>query len=510
MGIYHKTPAVITTPPAEHEAALHRLCNGKLRPTEDQVANTKRYIQEAQENTNSSRRTKPSHAKSSDASVTFKPSKGQAPTGTTINDQFMSKSERSRRAKSCHGFRKGKQLGKKIWCACINGPGGPRSMCVMLWTEAENRVKHCPHALYQNFRTKEQAYEFINQRCPEAKVTDEASELALHQRTSLHATNLSNPYIYLSDHARNSGQGLMWYEDDDDTLVSCRELATIGHPNYVCEEQRPAALEALLLDLQQEALSATNNQTLSTPTNNHDTTSTITNSHQDSTSSHQDSLDDDDLIHSQVEVLPPSFVTPNQKRKRPNSPSEPPTTIPTSTPIRKPPAAFNPSTDINYIIFTVPPFTLASEFEAILRAWHVKGDDEEKLGKVYLARMRKDDDNCFIAAQIFDSDLGQRIINELENKDYCHIPLAPRWCKASYWAQFFYIYKKQSDHPDLEHLASSTVVQRLKRECPISHHTQLDDLLNTHNDTFAIMESYHSWFGLNAFSPFGNITPSPF
>ena len=118
--------------------------------------------------------------------------------------------------------------------------------------------------------------------------------------------------------------------------------------------------------------------------------------------------------------------------------------------------------------------------------------------------------NHYIVAEFFDSNAGNHVISKLKSQEYCNVPLNPRWIRLSEWGYFYHIISKPSSHNNLESLATSTLIQKIKRECPTSHHTQLDELLCSTDDAFQIISTYEGWFGQQSFSPFGAIENSNF
>ena len=365
---------------------------------------------------------------------------------------------------------------------------------VELWTSAENRVKGCPHAIFQNFKTEEDAYDWIRRNAPEAKVFDAESARALHETVPLDETNLDNPHVHISARARASGGGLIWFQDDDAALLLCRQLHTVGHPNFLPARERAAAMGKINNERNGPAPH-------SGPNDNSNMNSNDDSDLNSNTRGSTDSEDEEEMIESQVEAHPPD-ATP-AKRRRPNSPGAPVASI--STPATR---NYNPKSDTHLILFTVAPFTTASEFKYLLLEWFIT--DPKQLGYVRLVKKRGDTDGSFLVAEVFDSTLGQTIIESLKSNDYCHVPLCPDWIPSTSWSHFYTIYTKKSTHDELDQLATSTMVQRLKQECPTSHHKQFDELLCSTSDSSSIMETYQSWFGLTAFSPFGTIENSNF
>ncbi len=471
------------------ESVIHSALDSLAAPPPAEAEHTRRYIAETEANVSTGQ---PSKSKSNIKSSAQSESSSSKPSSTASNpklitDTFISNNEKSRRVKSVHGFKSGKQLSKKPHCASLNGPGGPLSLRVELWSKAEHRLKGCPFALYKNFTTEEAAWAWIAAQVPEANVHDPASARRLHTRTPLNATNLTNVYAFIPEHRRLSGEGLMWYEDDDEELLAARQLHTPGHPSYIPDES--AREEALA-----ELLSASTSEPAAAPASSR------------ATSDGSDG-DDEEMEASQVEVLAAPARTPT-KRRRPNSPTaQAPDVTPTKPiPARLPPS-FNPSTDTNYIIFAVAAFVIPEEFEALLLKHYVS--DPSLLGPVHLAKKKGDPVTAYLVAQVFDSSIGQVIVESLFEKDYCHVALCPRWVSASEWGHFYVLYKKQASHDQLPALAQKSVIQRLKMNCPHSHHIALDDLLCSKSDPLEIVETYHSWFGTdNAFSPFGTIETS--
>jgi hypothetical protein len=270
----------------------------------------------------------------------------------------------------------------------------------------------------------------------------------------------------------------MWHQDDDTALTLSRQMHTVGHPNFLPADERAAA---------------SNNQAAAQADEAPPTAAV----------SDDDAIysDDEDLIESQVEACPPTHVTPS-KRRRPNSPTAKEVAATSAT------RTYDAKSDTNLILFTVAPFTIESEFRALLLEWFVK--DAAHLGYVRLVRKREEETNFYLVAELFDEALGQSIIEALSSNDYCHVPLCPEWIPAASWGHFYTIYSKQCSHSNLDRLATSTMIQRLKCECPTSHHQQFDELLCSTSDSSTIMSTYQSWFGSTAFSPFGTIENSNF
>lgn len=130
-------------------------------------------------------------------------------------------------------------------------------------------------------------------------------------------------------------------------------------------------------------------------------------------------------------------------------------------------------------------------------------------GGVKPAKKLGDDETSFMVASLHDGTVGNTILSTLGG--FCSVPLAPRWLRVAEWGGYFFtLYTKPSSHGRLPQLENSITIQRLKRECPMSHHCKLDELLSSTDDTFVIIKTYYySWFGDKAFSPFGKIEPSP-
>ena len=165
--------------------------------------------------------------------------------------------------------------------------------------------------------------------------------------------------------------------------------------------------------------------------------------------------------------------------------------------------------DTTFMSFEVAPFTDNLEFLDILTNWFAKERASYTIGLVRHAKKK----NCpkfYIVAEILDEELGNNIIASLSDKTYCNIPLNPCWIAATTWQHFYTLFTKQAAHSSLSMIARSTTIQRIKSECPTSHHQQLDELLCSTADEFKIIETYQSWFGESSFSPFGTITPSTF
>ena len=480
--VFTKTEDIVQSSPDEIAQQLYSKTKNLLKPPPKQAATTARYVSQAQANINSLRRNKPTVPRSADTSVSFAGPTKPEKSPTSVIDAFISKVERDRKSKSVFGFAKGKHSSLKPFCAVTNGPGGARSIGVFLWSDCEHRVKGCPFAVYQNFRTKEAAYAHLQATIPEANVHDDESARALWETVPLTATNLDNEFVYIAPNRRNASGGLMWIKDDDAALVYARQLHTVGHPNYKSDpEERAHALNEL--------------NGVSTPPATDEPPPAQANP-TSSTSNPEDEDDsDDDMPQSQVDAYSPEDVTPI-KRSRPNSQ------------VAQPSTAFNPNTDTNIILFQVAAFTTSHEFQKLLLEYLVP--DPALLGNVNLAKKKGEDDLYFVAAEFYDVSLGNNIITRLANQDFCHIPMNPKWATATTWAAFFTIYQKTSRHGNLDRLASSTLVHRCKNECPLSHHKQLDNLLCSTDNTFEILETYQSWFGPSTYSPFGNIEPSPF
>lgn len=100
-------------------------------------------------------------------------------------------------------------------------------------------------------------------------------------------------------------------------------------------------------------------------------------------------------------------------------------------------------------------------------------------------------------AALHDGVVGGVVLTALRNSSYCNIPLPPCWLRATKWGYFFMLFSQLSARGHLPHLVKSITIQRLNRKRPMSHHRQLDELLSSTDDTFTIMETYHScsWSG---------------
>ena len=220
-----------------------------------------------------------------------------------------------------------------------------------------------------------------------------------------------------------------------------------------------------------------------------------------------------------MEVFPPTGTTP-KKRSRIASPEKQHRSLPlidttTSTRAHATNANTNhshditelhqPKSDTHYITFTAAPFITAEEFKAILLDYYIT--NPHHLGWVKHGSKRGCD-KSYLIAEILNYHDGDRLIAKLGRQEYCNIPLEPRWVGLSEWGYFFQLRTKLSAHNELAILATSTLVQKIKRECPQSHHHQLDELLCSTNDTSNILQTYESWFGSQAFSPFGKIEDS--
>ena len=485
--VLNKTETIVQSTTEEIADILYAKSEGMLAPKPKDKSTTERYVQEAQNNINSIRRNKPrSESNSVSFANTDKPPKSSP---KSVTDLFISNVQRQKQAKSVFGFPRGRHANsRRPWCCISNAIGGVRSMGVDLWENCEHRVKGCPYALYQNFPTKEEAYQHLYRTCPEAGIKDDESARAVWETVPITATNLDNPYVHIPTHKRNGPGGKMWFEDDDAALLFARQLHTIGHPNYEPDAEIRAHR---IMELNGTAPPKPSDA----PTSS--TASTTPSTDQSSTGPTDDMDDesDDDMPASQVDAYSPADATPT-KRNRPNS----------HTPSAN--GTYNRNTHTNFILFSVAPFTQAEEFKNLL-CEHIV-NDAKLLGRVSLVKKKGEDEKFFIAAEMYDISLGQRIIDELSSKDLCHIPLDPHWITAESWAHFFTIYTKASSHGNLEALASSKLITRLKQECPLSHHQQLDELLCSNDNAFEVYETYQSWFGKSTFSPFGNIEPSTF
>ena len=159
------------------------------------------------------------------------------------------------------------------------------------------------------------------------------------------------------------------------------------------------------------------------------------------------------------------------------------------------------------MIVEVAPFITAAEFRTILTDCYIR--DPQILGWVRHGKKRGSD-KCYLATALHSAEEGNRIIGELNRHEYCHVPLSPHWARMSEWGYMFYLESKRSTHDQLDVLASSTLIQRIKRECPLSHHSQLDELLCTSSNQSEILLTYEDWFGRQSFSPFGTIENSNF
>ena len=489
--IFAKSDDIVQSSEEEIAEMLYDKSEGLLAPKKTDKTTTERYVRETLLNANSIRKKPSAPASSDSATVSFanehKPPKNSP---RSVMDLFITNAQREKQAKSVWGFARGRQGGsKRPWTAVSNGPGGVRSIGVWKWEEVEHRVKGCPYALYQNFPTKTEAFYHLFRTMPEAGVKDDASARALWETVPITATNLDNPFVFIPEHKRNGAGGQMWFNDDDTALLFARQLNTIGHPNY---EPDDAVRTRRIAELNGETHADPGNSPTVQPTSPPDEPT------EDPTEEPTEEMadeSDDELPQSQVDAYSPAEATP-VKRSRPNNHAS------TAT------GTYNHNVHTNYIIFSVAPFTLADEFKGLLCEHIVK--DKTLLGKVSLVKKKGELDRFYIAAEVYDVKLGQCIIDTLSSKDFCQIPLNPQWIAAESWAHFYTIYKKSSSHGNLDKLATSSLITRLKQECPISHHIQLDELLCTIDCTFTIHETYQSWFGKTSFSPFGDIEPSTF
>ena len=473
--IFVKTSEVITSSDEDIAASIHEAAQGAARPSSAQVRNVARYTAEAKAHRPSkaaaSGSAKPDATASSSASS--KPAASAGP--------FISASARTKMAKSVGNFRKGIQSGKRGVCASLNAPGGERGIRVGLWADMEHCVKGCPFAVYKNFSSDEKARAWLLEQmqasgqldddiCPDG-VLDETALLRLWGRTPTNATNLTNRFVYVPEARRAAGGGLMWFQDDSPELLAARQRCTPGHPSFLPADQRPpfpaAAADAMA----------------------------------------DDSSDDEDgpeTQESQVSVRPPSHATP-KKRARASSPRSDDTS---STASSSTFGSFKPASDTQFVAFSVAPFVIDTEFRAVLSEAYVA--DPAALGPVKMATKKGEPDRSYMVACFYDVSVGERVIDELSAVEYCGVPMAPRWLSANEWAYFFTIRTKTSAHGRLPQLAQSTIIKRLKEQCPTSHHARLDALLCRTDDTFAVMEEYQTWFGPDGFSPFGNILNSTF
>lgn len=160
--------------------------------------------------------------------------------------------------------------------------------------------------------------------------------------------------------------------------------------------------------------------------------------------------------------------------------------------------------DTNFISLEVAPFVLAGEMRPLLIQCFSK-QAEQGIGRIMHAK-KKGSEKSFLVVEIHDQQLGDSIIASLAERDYCNTPLNPSWISAVTWATFFTVWAKGSQR----WVSSSTTIQRIKQQCPQSHHKQLDELIGSASDEFEVIEEYRKWFGDHSFSPFGMITHSTF
>ena len=63
---------------------------------------------------------------------------------------------------------------------------------------------------------------------------------------------------------------------------------------------------------------------------------------------------------------------------------------------------------------------VASEFQAFLLEFYIQ--EHTKHGNIYIyKKLSGEDDQSYITAVLYDSDLGASMISALTNSDYCHI-----------------------------------------------------------------------------------------